>query len=181
MGRWGCGQQARHQDAPAWICPCKPLSDSSQVTGQGPWVPLLTQHPVYPRRTRWQRSRWTWSTSLSMDTSGIHFQTQKCMQNTSWEWTGVPDQWKRTYRTTQNSVGWRNWEVNRSVSGTGPALGGWGNWSRGLIPTAGQLSKSKEKHLRLRVKQLICGSVNEMRIRQSLPQPCIPWTGTQVP
>ena len=43
-------------------------------------------------RTRWWRSRWTWSTSLSMDTSGIHIQTQRHMQNTSWEWTGVPDQ-----------------------------------------------------------------------------------------
>ena len=28
-------------------------------------------------------SRWTWSTSLSTDTSGIHLQTQKCMQNSS--------------------------------------------------------------------------------------------------
>ena len=46
------------------------------------------------RRTRWWRSRWMWSASLSMDTSGIHLQTQKCMQNTSWEWTGVPEQWK---------------------------------------------------------------------------------------
>ena len=43
-------------------------------------------------RPRWQRSRWTWSTSLSMDTSGIHLQTQKCMWNTSWEQIGVPDQ-----------------------------------------------------------------------------------------
>ena len=34
-------------------------------------------------RTSWQRSRWTWSTSLSTDTSGIHLQTQKCMWNTS--------------------------------------------------------------------------------------------------
>ena len=34
-------------------------------------------------RTRWWRSRWIWSTSLSMDTSGIHLQTQKCIQNTS--------------------------------------------------------------------------------------------------
>ena len=32
---------------------------------------------------RWQRSRWTWNTSLSTDTSGIHLQTQKYMQNTS--------------------------------------------------------------------------------------------------
>ena len=46
---------------------------------------------------------------------------------------------------------------------------------------AGQLSESEEKHLRLRVKQLICGSLNGMRIRQSLPQPYIPQTGTQVP
>ena len=59
-------------------------------------------------RTRWQRSRWTWSTSLSSDTSGIHLQTQKCMQNTSWERTGVPDQRKRIYRPTKNLVGWRN-------------------------------------------------------------------------
>ena len=36
-------------------------------------------------RTRLQRSRWMWSTSLSTGTSGIHLQTQKCMQNTSWE------------------------------------------------------------------------------------------------
>ena len=42
---------------------------------------------------------------ISMDTSEIHLQTQKCMQNTSREWTGVPDQWKRIYRTTENSVG----------------------------------------------------------------------------
>ena len=29
--------------------------------------------------------------------------------------------------------------------------------------------------------QLICGSLNGMRIRQSLPQPNVPWTGTQLP
>ena len=50
---------------------------------------------------------------------------------------------------------------NRSVSRIGPALRGWGNWSRGPIPTSGHLSESEEKHLRLRVKQLVCGSVNE--------------------
>ena len=49
------------------------------------------------------RSRWMWSTSLSMETSRIHPQVQKCMKNTSWEWTGVPDQWKRIYRTMQKS------------------------------------------------------------------------------
>ena len=41
--------------------------------------------------------------------------------------------------------------------------------------------ESEEKHLRLRVKQLISGSLNGMGIRQSLPQPYIPRTGTQVP
>ena len=33
----------------------------------------------------------------------------------------------------------------------------------------------------MRVKQLICGSLNGMRIRQSLPQPYIPQTRMQVP
>ena len=31
------------------------------------------------------------------------------------------------------------------------------------------------------MKQLICGGLNGMRIRQSLPQPYIRWRGTQVP
>ena len=43
----------------------------------------------------------------------------------------------------------------------------------GPIPTSGQLSELEEKHLRLRVKQLICGSLNRMRIRQSLLDTCI--------
>ena len=30
-------------------------------------------------RTRWWRSRWTWSTSLPIDTSRIDLQIQKCM------------------------------------------------------------------------------------------------------
>ena len=41
-------------------------------------------------------------------------------------------------------------------------------------------SESEEKHLRLRVKQLICGSLNGMRIRQSLPQSYEPQAGTWV-
>ena len=61
-----------------------------------------------------------WSTSLSMDTSGIHLQTQKCLQNTSLERIAVPDQWKRIYKTTQTSVGTRG--ENRSVCRTGPTL-----------------------------------------------------------
>ena len=48
-------------------------------------------------------------------------------------------------------------------------------------PHTGQLSESEEIYLRLRVKQLICGSLNGIRIRQSLPQPYIPWTVMQVP
>ena len=42
------------------------------------------------------------------------------------------------------------------------------------------MSESEEKHLRLRVKQLLCGSLNGMRIRQSLPQPYIPGEGRGV-
>ena len=38
---------------------------------------------MFGRQQDVQRSRWTWSTSLSTDTSGIHLQTQKYMQNTS--------------------------------------------------------------------------------------------------
>ena len=96
------------------------------------------------------------------------------------EWTGVPDQWKRLSRALQNSVRWRTRGKYRNVSRTGPAPSGWGNWSRRLIPTVGQLSESEEEHLRLRVKQLICGSLNGMRIRLSLLQPNIPQIGTLV-
>ena len=63
---------------------------------------------------------------------------------------------------TQQDEGIRG--KNRSVSRTEPPLGGWGNWSKGPIPTLGQSSEWEEKHLRLRVKQLICGSLNGMRI-----------------
>ena len=57
-----------------------------------------------------------------------------------------------------------------SVSRSVPAFSRWGN-------TSGQLSESEEKHLRLRVKQLIYGRLNGMRIRQSLLQPYVPRTG----
>jgi hypothetical protein len=36
------------------------------------------------------------NTFLSLE---IHLQTQKCMENISLERTGVPDQWKKIYRT----------------------------------------------------------------------------------
>ena len=61
-----------------------------------------------------------------------------------------------------------------------PSVGG-ATEAEAQSPHWGNLSESKEKHLRLRVKQLICGSLNGMRIRQSLPQSYIPQTGTQVP
>ena len=60
-------------------------------------------------------------------------------------------------------------------------LAGGGTEAGVQSPTLGQLSESEEKHLRLRVKQPVCGSLNGMRIRQSLSQPYIPRTGTQVP
>ena len=48
------------------------------------------------------------------------------------------------------------------------------------VPILGQLSESEEKHLSLRVKQLICGNLNRMRIIQSLLQPYILQRGTLV-
>ena len=60
-----------------------------------------------------------------------------------------------------------------------PLVGG-GTEAGLKIPILGQQFESEEKHLRLRVKQPICGSLNGMRIRQSLPQPYMPWTGTLV-
>ena len=48
-----------------------------------------------------------------------------------------------------------------------------GELKQGLVPTSGQLSESEEKHLRLRVKPLVCSTLNGMRIRQSLLQPYI--------
>ena len=75
--------------------------------------------------TRWWRGRWTWSTFLSTDTLGIHLQTHKCLQNTGWERTRVPDHWKRIYRTMQNSR-MKELGENRSVSRTGTSFGRWG-------------------------------------------------------
>ena len=43
----------------------------------------------------------------------------------------------------------------------------------------GQLFQSEEKHLRLRVKQLIWSNLNGMRIRQSLPH--VPWSSHKYP
>ena len=60
-----------------------------------------------------------------------------------------------------------------------PSVSG-GTEAGGLIPTVGQLTESEEKHLILRVKQLMCGSLHGMRIRQSLPQPYVPQTEAQV-
>ena len=52
---------------------------------------------------------------------------------------------------------------------------------QGSDPHTGQLSESEEKHLRLRVKELICGSLNAVGIRQSLPQTYTPGTGHRSP
>ena len=91
---------------------------------------------------RWWRSRWMWSTFLFSDPSGIHLQIQKCMQNTSWEPSGVSDQWKKYIEPckTLQDKGTRG--KNRSVRSTGPALSWWGNLNRGPVPTLGQLSDS---------------------------------------
>ena len=67
-----------------------------------------------------------------------------------------------------------------TVSSAGPALGRLGNWSRSLIPTSGQLSESGEKHLRLQVKQLICGSLNRMTNSHCCSRTC-PGMGCRSP
>ena len=54
------------------------------------------QH-IKNQRNKMAGSRWTWSTFLSTDTSGMHCQTQKYMQKTRREQTGGPDQQKRVY------------------------------------------------------------------------------------
>ena len=87
------------------------ISPSNEFSGvrcfRNDWLDLLavqgTLTNLPQEEQDGKRSWWTWNTSLSTDTSGIHLQTQKCMQNTSWEWTGVHDQQKRMYRPTQNS------------------------------------------------------------------------------
>ena len=48
-----------------------------------------------------------------------------------------------------------------------------GELKQGSNPHIGA-TESEKKHLRLRMKKLTCGSLNGMRIRQSLPQPYIP-------
>ena len=40
------------------------------------------------------------------------------------------------------------------------------------------MSEPEEKHVRLRGKQLVCGSLNGMRVRQSLLLPYIAWNQT---
>ena len=54
-----------------------------------------------------------------------------------------------------------------------------GELKQGSNPHTGA-SESREKHLRLRGKQLICGSLNGMRIRQSLLQPYVPQMAQQL-
>ena len=51
-----------------------------------------------------------------------------------------------------------------------------GELKQGSESHIGAIAESEEKHLRLRVEQLVCGSLNGMRIRQSLPQSYIPQT-----
>ena len=92
----------------------------------------------------------------------------------------VPDRRKNIYIEpckTRQDKGTRG--ENSSVSRTCPRTVE--ELKQGSNPHIWLLSEREEKHFRLRVKQLICGSVNGMRIRQSLLQPYIPWTGKQVP
>ena len=52
---------------------------------------------------------------------------------------------------------------------------------QGSIPTLGQLLGLNEKYFRLRVKQLICGSLNGLRITQTILTAAIPRQGCRSP
>ena len=90
---WG-GRAAHHPGCPelrAWETWWG--AEKAEQSGEQPTIRHTAQNTgsKLQRGTRWWRSRWTWSTSLSTDTSGTHLQTHKCVQNTSWEPTGVPN------------------------------------------------------------------------------------------
>ena len=61
----------------------------------------------------------------------------------------------------QNSVGW-NWEEKQECWEDWTCTQWVGELKQGSIPTRG--AESEEKHLGLRVKHLIFGSLNEIRI-----------------
>ena len=75
-----------------------------------------------------------------MDTSGIHFQTEKILQNTIWEWARVPGCQKRIHRPRQNLVGWRKEVGKRWQWAGGPAPG------RGLLCVRGTEAGIRSPH-----------------------------------
>ena len=66
-------------------------------------------------RAKWRRSRWTWSTSLSIDTSGTQLQTQVHVEHQLGTQTAVPDQQKRSIPT---SIVWVRGEIFKAESET---------------------------------------------------------------
>ena len=67
-----------------------------------------------------------WSISLSTVTSGMHLQTRACRTpvESGQEYLTSGKQYTEPHKI-QQEIGTRR--KNRSVSRTGPALGGWGN------------------------------------------------------
>lgn len=67
------------------------------------------------------------------------------LTDTSWVQEGIPDHWKEMYRPMQNSI-----RTRKERKGAGlhlhPEVR---SWSRGQIPTLGQVFGTEEKHLRL--------------------------------
>ena len=56
-----------------------------------------------------------------------------------------------------------------------------GELKQGSNPHIREIVLHRKEIFKAKSEQLICGSLNGMRIRQSLMEPYIPWTGTQVP
>ena len=63
------------QGGPSLACPRTPLAYSHSR----PCLPAKATRNHHVHLVDLEYTRWTWSTSLCMDTSGIHLQTQKCV------------------------------------------------------------------------------------------------------
>ena len=94
-----------------------------------------------------------------MDTPGTDLPTQKSY--------GTPAKREQEYLTIRKEYTWNHTKLRRKEGKKEEpdqdwiCPWGWGNGSRGQIPTMGQLFGTEEKHLGLyRVSQLICDSLN---------------------
>ena len=129
-------------------------------------------------RTRWQRNRWTWSTSLSTVTSGLHLQTQKCMlrEDMSGYWPVEKNIKTHTKTGRMKDLGGNT----GMLEGLDPPSAG-GETETGVqsphltnVWVTGETFKAENETADL-------WQPNVMRIRQPLPQTYKPQTGMWIP